>query len=234
MIEYAQFSDPQSALEGIPELIERKPLDTYGIIIFDDFSRATTSNSDPCMQLQNMCTMQLRNYGYHSAILTQQYTNIGTKSRTNENMMFAFGMHDINAVNRISQDFVSATGWDPLMFKEFYHGIANESHAYFLVVIDGSSKSKVYRKCPRESEELQLVQIGDDLDEVINDSKLVSLIRALKGLIDRSGPTTSGVRSTTIARARQAIKKYIDYLSDTNSIERADIEEAVYEKYGPL
>jgi hypothetical protein len=223
-ISFALYSEPAEADEGIREMTLNKPQNSYGIIIFDDFNEGTTAHNNQYMKIQNVCTMQKRNDGYHSCIVTQQYTNIGTKSRNNTNMLFAFTMHDKYAIDGFARHVFEATGIDANDVRECFREVTKEKHSYMLLTQDGGT-GKLYAKRngpdgPNALEEVEFVNTRSSIDEIINDSHLLSLIETELRISKK--PKSSMVHRE-ITRIRTNIKQYITILAKENDIEYNDI-----------
>jgi hypothetical protein len=227
-IEFALFTSPIEADAGIARMTEEKPEDTYGIIIFDDFNEGTTAHNSPYMKVQNVCTMQKRNDGYHSCIVTQQYTNIGTKSRNNTNMLFAFTMHDKYALDGFSRHVFEATGIDSQDVRECFRDVTKVPHSYMLLVQEGGS-GHLYAKRGADSalEEVEIVSSRMTLESVFDDKKLLSLLENEKQLVDRPRST---MVYRELLRVRKNIQDYIEYLARENALDESELKHELFNR----
>lgn len=220
-IDFGLFNDAESAEDGISKMIGRKKPGTWGIIVFDDFNQGTTSTTNRFVRVQNMCFMQLRNYGYHSAVITQSYTNVSTKSRCNMNMRFVFAMHDRWAVESFTQEFANETGWNTDDFKQFYHETTRVRHAYILLVTE-DSETKIYRRVD-DKKGPELVCLREALD-VGQDHKIAELIARYKKA------ESDGSRAVMM-RCRRELTLYVKYLAKSSGTDEDDIAAQIYDVF---
>jgi len=137
-IKFEVFTDPATAQEGIERMIEEREEGKDGLIIFDDFSDASSSRSDPYNKCMNVCAQLLRNHRYHIMCITQSATGLPTLTRNNANIRIIFQMNDHNSVESIRRDVVqSGIVPDKEAFDELYRQIRRQPHSYLMLVQKG-------------------------------------------------------------------------------------------------
>jgi hypothetical protein len=215
MIEYASYNDVTNAESGISEMIERKAVDTYGLIILDDWSRATNSTTEPYARMSAMVTMMLRNFGYHNCTITQSYTGTTTKSRANANMRFAFAMHEEYTRERLVSDFIGELdGWTRADMMRFYMESTKKPNSYICMTTSGDG-THLYRKAGRDEpiEVVELATMHTDrvnglIDTLRDDQELLNICSHLK-------EADSAHTLPLMRRYESKLTRYIDYLAQT-------------------
>lgn len=223
-IEFIVLTEPVQAKATIETMISAKPEGTNGVIVFDDFTQHKSGRNDPYNQLANMTTSMLRNYGYFSVFITQNYTGFPTTVRLNSNVKIAFCMFDINAIRRLREDFLSAgVIRDKEKFDKYYHLIQQTPHSFLMLSRGGKNRLFIY--LPGENDESDIQEILDFQDEIKDDPVLeryTTQIRQLK----RDG---SPYGKFKLIRVKEKIDEYIDHLAKSYRVEKETIESIVDE-----
>lgn len=219
-IDFIVFTDPETACAGIQAKIDEKrdadeaysQTETDAIIIFDDFSDAKSSRSDPYNHCMNVSAQLLRNQGYHIMCITQSATGLPTLTRNNANIRILFKMSDIHSIRSIRDDFVASrvvpTKED---FDALYDIILSKKHAYLMLVQNSGTENALYIYVPgQEPNKPHLVTgLGEHRLENGDDDTLIDLVR----------------HDPSIARLASDIKKIE---GDSHSASRSDSRACIH------
>lgn len=157
-IQYGFASEPNSGAKLIEDMIVQKPMDTWSLIIFDDFNEGSSHSRDnKYNKVQIMSYQMLRNFNCHFITITQAYTGVNTLVRNNVNLLILFGMRQRHAIDAAAIDFENLTGKTNDEFREVYKMVLKEKHAYVLARVDG-----VYIYLPSHGEQLTEVTFEEE------------------------------------------------------------------------
>lgn len=224
-IEFQILTDPQNAQATIETLIENKPEDKQGLIIFDDFSQQKSGRNDPYNQCAASVSALLRNYGYYSAFITQSATNIPTLFRNNANVRICFRMNDQHAIRSIKGDFCASGILRPNEFDGLYKQLARVDHSFLMLISKGGKNDRLYIYLPETPDaRVQEVEI-QRMPDLREDSTLVRMIEQIRTW-DHSNETAGNSFSRmTKRRMREHLRNYVAYLANQYQQSKNDIED---------
>jgi hypothetical protein len=181
-IQFTILHDPKSAYDAIESMILEKEEGTDGLCIFDDFSHQNLSKNDPYNQCADSVGAMMRNYGYHSAYITQSPTNVPTLFRNNANVKIVFQLNDTHAIRSIRNDYInSGILKTKEEFDELFQMVLDVEHAFLMLVSKGSFK-KLFISLPKPGvkDEIKEVEICRT-SNVKDDEYLKKRIEDFKG-----------------------------------------------------
>lgn len=199
---------------------EKKP-ESWGLVIFDDFNETDTSKSNPYTKFSNNCVGKLRNYQYHFINICQTYTGISTHIRGCSGVRWVFESNDINALNRLSQDWVSMTGHNKEEFDGLCHIIRKVKHSYFMFGDDG--RVFIYFA---DKDQLMPVDFDDPEQVLDDDENLHKLCHLIKDT-----ESSNAYQLYQRNNAKKKLMAYIKYLCQTLDVDENTILDYIYTKY---
>lgn len=220
-IQFYKVTTIEEAEPTLYEMIENKPKQTYGLIIYDDWNvDMTTSRNNKYQKIMNRTNGIYRNYHYHQVYITQSAMMISTLSRNNCNLRVIFSMNDTYALDSIKKDFENITGRKKEDFEFLYQNYINKTPHSFLQIVD----EKIFIYIPNKTKSLELVDFGDKVD-LENDKELNKLCELY------IKPKKSIIENHRRDMLKKQINNYIQYLMENNSITKEEINKFLHEKY---
>ena len=225
-ISYALACSPEEAKVTIEDMTSEKEPDKQGLVIFDDFSMQKSGRNDPFNQIAAVVSAVMRNYGYHSIMITQSATNVPTLFRNNSNVRIIFNMQDTFAVVSIRRDVINSgvirTNED---FNRYYDLVKKAQHAYMMIVTKGT-KQQAFIWLPEFNDDQPRLIVDSQNTPIADDARLKALIDGYVS-IEGSGKLSSMERR----RWKEKIRTYLEYLSREMGIEWSELADQVATQY---
>lgn len=232
-IEFAVLNDPQTATATIEEMIENKPEKTNGFIILDDFSTQASGRNDPYNKCAAEVSALLRNYGYHSAFITQSATNIPTLFRNNSNVRIVFQMNDTYAIQSIRRDMIGCgVVKDREEFDELYKLVQETEHAFLMMVNKGGQNNKLYIYLPRNGrEEVEEVVFDSEQYDPTNDPALEKLLEPYRTCVSAiEGGQATAYTLIQRRRIKKMLHGYLSYLCQQYDLNEEDLHDIIEDR----
>lgn len=131
-INYIKCIDVPTAEKAIEEVIENEGKEGHKLIILDDFTNLKKGD-DEYNIFANKCFSLLRNYNCSVIYITQSYSSIPTKTRTNISIRIVGQCDNIYAVRGIEQDTSNLFYELPFTLMDLYRDMLDDKHKFLFI-----------------------------------------------------------------------------------------------------
>lgn len=131
-INYVKYTDVPTAEKSIEDIISDTGKEGHKLIIIDDFTEYKKSD-DEYNIFATKCFSLLRNYNCSVIYITQSYSTIPTKARTNISIRIVGQCDNIYSIRGVQQDTSNLFLEQPFTLMDLYKNMLDDKHKFIFL-----------------------------------------------------------------------------------------------------
>lgn len=193
------INEARNMIDELMEKLKDKP-NEWSFLIFDDFQTGKKSRNGDNDVFIAQCSMFMRNFNCHIAMVCQNPISADTLLRNNVNIRIVFDLKNIYAIRSIREDVINSSDIKHEDFDRLMKEIKKVPHSFLLQ----SNNGHVYVNIPGKTDGLEIVDGEQDKGSQVEDDE--TLKQLCQNCVNNKGKLLHE------EKAKKQLQEYLDYL----------------------